>query len=228
MLALMISVVIPTLNAASHLPRALAPLVAAAASGLVKQVIVSDGGSSDETLAVADAAGCDIVRGARGRGVQLIAGAAVAKAEWLLFLHADTALDEAWLGDGSRFIATGDERAAAFTLAFDDSAFGARWVAFWARQRAGFLKLPYGDQGLLVSRRLYNAVGGYRELPLMEDVDIVRRIGARRLRILRAEAVTSADKYRRDGYAKRSWRNLTLAARYLMGADPAKLAKAYD
>lgn len=228
MLGPVISVVIPTLNAAAYLPRALAPLVAGAASGLVKQVIVSDGGSSDETVAIADAAGCDIVRGARGRGVQLIAAAAAAKADWLLFLHADTALAEAWLSDASRFIATGDERAAAFTLAFDDDTFGARWVAFWARQRAGILKLPYGDQGLLISKTLYNAVGGYRELPLMEDIDIVRRIGGGRLRILRAKAVTSADKYRRDGYAKRSWRNLTLAARYLMGADPAKLAKIYD
>lgn len=160
--------------------------------------------------------------------MQLIAGAAVAKADWLLFLHADTALDEAWLGETQRFIAAGGERAAAFTLAFDDDAFGARWVAFWARQRAGVLKLPYGDQGLLISKSLYNAIGGFRDLPLMEDVDIVRRIGARRLHILRAKAVTSADKYRRDGYVKRSWRNLALAARYLMGADPAKLVKAYD
>lgn len=225
----MISVVIPTLNAGAYLPRALAPLVAGAASGLVKQVIVSDGGSSDETLAIADAAGCDIVRGARGRGVQLIAGAGTAKADWLLFLHADTALGEGWLYDASRFVsANNDGYAAAFTLAFDDDVFGARWVAFWARQRAGFLKLPYGDQGLLISRRLYDAIGGYRDLPLMEDVDIVRRIGGGRLRILPAQAITSADKYRRDGYGKRSWRNLALAARYLMGADPAKLVKLYD
>jgi|CXWL01.1.fsa_nt_gi rSAM/selenodomain-associated transferase 2 len=228
MLRQVISVVIPTLNAGVYLPRALAPLVAGAASGLVKQVIVCDGGSSDETLVIADAAGCDIVRGARGRGVQLIAGAAAAKADWFLFLHADTALGEAWLDDASRFIASGDDCAAAFTLAFDDSAFGARWVAFWARQRAGLLKLPYGDQGLLISKTLYNAIGGYRDLPLMEDLDIVRRIGGGRLRILPAKAVTSADKYRRDGYANRSWRNLALAARYLMGADPAKLAKLYD
>jgi rSAM/selenodomain-associated transferase 2 len=224
----MISVIIPTLNAAAHLPRALAPLVAPTVDGLVKQVIVVDGGSADETLAIADAAGCDVVQCSRGRGAQLRAGAAAARGDWLLFLHADTALEEGWGAEAARFIRGERDRAAAFTLAFDDESIGARWVVYWARLRARDFKLPYGDQGLLISRALYDAVGGYRELPLMEDVDIVRRIGPSRLAILKAKAVTSADKYRRDGYAKRSWRNLILTMRYLMGADPAKLARLYD
>jgi rSAM/selenodomain-associated transferase 2 len=224
----MISVIIPTLNAAASLPRALAPLVPATTDGLVKQVIVADGGSSDDTLAIADAAGCDLVEGARGRGAQMHQGAMAAKADWFLFLHADTILTGDWSAEAERFIHGDAQRAAAFSLAFDDESFGARWVVFWAALRAGALKLPYGDQGLLVSRDLYDAVGGFRDLPLMEDVDIVRRIGGARLSILKSAAVTSADKYRRDGYAKRSWRNLLLTTRYLLGADPAKLARAYD
>lgn len=224
----MISVIIPTLNAAAHLPRALAPLVRGVAEGLVKQAIIADGGSSDDTVAIAEAAGCDVIACARGRGAQLTAGAVAAKADWLLFLHADTILSGAWSEEAARFIAADTQRAGAFTLAFDDESAGARIVAFWARVRARVFKLPYGDQGLLISRTLYDAIGGYRDLPLMEDVDIVRRIGARRLSLLRSRAVTSAEKYRRDGFMRRSSRNLLLLTRYLLGADPAKLAKAYD
>jgi hypothetical protein len=80
---------------------------------------------------------------------------------------------------------------------------------------------------LLLSRAFYDALGGYRPLALMEDVDLVRRIGGKRLTLLEAEAVTSADKYRRDGFQRRAWTNLILTARYLMGADPDKLARKY-
>ncbi|MBY0563429.1 MAG: TIGR04283 family arsenosugar biosynthesis glycosyltransferase [Hyphomonadaceae bacterium] len=226
----MISVVIPTLNAAAYLPRALSPLVRPTVAGLVKQVIVADGGSSDETLAIADAAGCDIVTGARGRGAQLHAGAAAARAPWLLFQHADTELSDACVEEATRFMRAPNarQRAAAFKLSFDDDSPQARMVVFLARLRARWFKVPYGDQGLLISRFLYDAVGGYADLPLMEDVDLVRRIGARRMVMLEAEAVTSADRYRCDGFTRRACRNLALTARYLMGADPAILAKAYD
>lgn len=224
----MISVIIPTLNAAPFLARTLTPLVGAVALGLVKQAIVVDAGSGDETVAIAEAAGCEVVVSPPGRGGQMRAGAAAARADWFLFLHADTSLEDAWIEESAHFIGGGSQRAAAFSLAFDDDSAGARWVAFWAAARAHLLKLPYGDQGLLISRALYDAVGGFRDLALMEDVDIVRRIGARRLSIMRARAVTSAEKYRRDGYVRRSSRNLLLLTRYLLGADPAKLAKEYD
>ncbi len=226
----MISVVIPTLDAAADLPRALAPLVQGMADGLIKQVIVADGGSADETVAIAEAAGCDVVTSAAGRAKQLRAGAAAAKANWLLFLHADTALAPGWVSEAERFISQPQARmrAAAFRLAFDDDSREARRVIFWARLRARVMKLPYGDQGLLISHLLYDALGGYPDLPLMEDVELVRRVGPKRLVLLKTEAVTSAEKYRRDGWDKRSWRNLGLMTRYLLGADPVKLAKAYD
>jgi len=226
----MISVVIPTLNAARTLPGALAPLVEGAACGLIRQVVVCDGGSEDETLDIADAAGCDIVSSARGRGTQLRAGAAVARADWLLFLHADTMMSAGWMEAARGFVTSPDatRRAAAFRLAFDDDSAAARRVVFWARLRAKLLKLPYGDQGLLLSRAFYDELGGYADIPLMEDIDIVRRIGAQRLRLLEVDAVTSAEKFRRDGYQKRAWRNLVLATRFLLGADPHELAKAYE
>lgn len=222
-----ISVIIPTLEAARHLPRTLAALVPAAVDGLVREVIVSDGGSTDATLAIAEDAGCAIVRGPKGRGVQLIAGAAAARGEWLLFLHADTALAPGWEAAAAAFMRARPEHAAAFRFAFDEESAGARFVAFWVGVRCALLKLPYGDQGLLIPRTLYQRLGGHRPLPLMEDVDLVRRIGGRRLALLKAKAVTSAERYR-GGYVKRSLRNLGLIARYLLGADPAQLAREYE
>jgi len=227
---MMISVVIPTLNDAAHLPRALAPLVHGMAHGLIKQVIVADGGSTDETLEIADAAGCEIVVSEPGRAKQLRAGVAVARANWLLFLNPDTALSDGWVGEAELFMAQPQarKRAAAFRFAFADSSPGAKQVVFWARMRAQVMKLPYGDQGMLISRLLYDALGGYPDIPLMEDVELARRIGPKRLSILETEAVSIAEKYRREGYGKRAWRNLALMMRYLLGADPVELAKAYD
>jgi rSAM/selenodomain-associated transferase 2 len=226
----MLSVVIPTLNAEARLPAALAPLVEGAAEGLVREVVVSDGGSEDATRDIAEAAGCRVLVGPKGRGLQLQAGAQAARGAWLLFLHADTVLQRGWVEDARRFMEQpgSTQHAAAFTFAFDDVSRPARRAAFWVGVRCRVFKLPYGDQGLLISRALFDDVGGFKPLALMEDVDIVRRIGARRMTILATRAVTSAEKYQRGGYARRGLRNLGLLARFLLGADPAKLARAYD
>lgn len=226
----MISVVIPTLDAARHLPRTLASLMEGVTEGLVKEAIVVDGGSRDATAAMADAAGCVVVPAAKGRAGQLVAGACAARGDWLMFLHADTALEAGWTREVGALLnhPEADDRAAAFRFAFDDESPAARWIEFMVALRCAAFKLPYGDQGLLISRKLYDAVGGFRALALMEDVDLVRRIGARRLRMLRARAVTSAEKYRRDGFVKRGTRNLWLLARYFAGADAVKLGREYD
>ena len=93
--------------------------------------------------------------------------------------------------------------------------------------RARFLRLPYGDQGLLISRDLYHCLGGYKPMPLLEDVDLVRRLGRRRLRTLAANAVTSAERWQRDGWFARSARNLACLALYLAGASPSRVAQVY-
>ena len=103
----------------------------------------------------------------------------------------------------------------------------AKRIAARANRRARWLGLPYGDQGLLLPRALYDEVGGYEDLPLMEDVRIVQKIGKSRISILSAEARTSAAKYERDGWRKRSWHNAMLISRYLLGASPQKLAAKY-
>lgn len=223
----MISVIVPTFNDAANLPRALAPLVAGV-GGIVKEVIVADGGSADETLAIADAAGCNIVKAEGGRAKQMRAGAEVAKGKWLLFLHADTVLAPSWVEETERFINEPQSRkkAAVYKLALDETSREANRVVFWARLRGRVMKVPYGDQGLLISRFFYDGLGGYPDVPQMEDVEIMRRIGPQRLVQFETQAVTSAEKYRREG-PKRGWRNLGLLARCLTGADPVELAKAY-
>ncbi|MEM1390283.1 MAG: glycosyl transferase, partial [Pseudomonadota bacterium] len=114
------------------------------------------------------------------------------------------------------------------TLAYRSDQPIAKTVAARANWRTRTLGLPYGDQGLLISKDLYAEVGGYPDTPFMEDVQIVRAIGKSRLRYLSAEARTSATKYERDGWRKRSWHNTWLITRYLLGASPEKLAKRYS
>lgn len=219
----MLSIVIPTHNSEAKLPRCLAALVPGVMSGLVKEAIVADAGSADDTLAIAEAAGCEIVAARSGRARQLIDGANTARGKWLLFLHPDTALAPGWVETCERFInAGGRARAAAFRLVFEDASPQAKRVQFITHLRGRMLKLPSGDQGLLISRVLYDALGGYSELDMMEDVDLVRRIGFQRLTLLDSDAITTADNVRH------AWRNLGLTARYLLGADPKDLAKSLN
>jgi rSAM/selenodomain-associated transferase 2 len=208
------------LNAADTLGETLAALRG--------EIIVVDGGSTDETIAIATRAGARVIRSPRGRGRQLAAGAQVADTAWLLFVHADTVLDGGWHAAALRFI--GDpanaEQAAVFTYALRDRSSAARRlekIVAWRTRRLG---LPYGDQGLLISRAAYDAVGGYRDLPLMEDVDLMRRLGRRRIAVLDCRAVTSAARYR-SGYIARSCRNLCCLALYFAGVSPRFIAKLY-
>jgi len=223
------SVVIPTSNAAPTLAPTLRALVAAAMDGLVREVVVADGGSADNTLATAEEAGARVLQlSTPNRGAQLAAGCAAAKGPWLLALHADTRLQPGWTDAARRHMAVHPERAGWFRFALDDPSATARVWEAGVNARSRALGLPYGDQGLLVSRALYDQVGGYRAIPLMEDLDLVRRLGRARLRPLAARALTSGERFRREGYWRRSLRNWRLAARYLAGADPTELARDYD
>lgn len=229
----MISVVIPTLNAERHLGRTLAALVPAAVEGIVREVIIADGGSTDATLKIADQAGTAIVSSAPGRGVQLKAGASAARFPWLLFLHADTVLEAGAIEEAAEFIEridNGQRRptAAVFRLRFDDEGLAPRLVEKVVAVRTRALKLPYGDQGLLVPRALYDELGGFSELPLMEDVDIVWRLGRSRISVFRSHAKTSAERYKQEGYVRRSLRNLACLSLYLLRVPPGRIAKLYE
>lgn len=222
----MLSVVIPTLDAARHLH---ATLSALAASGIAGRIVVADGGSRDRTREIAADAGAWVVTAARGRGIQLAEGAAAAGGDWLLFLHADSQPGRGFAEAARAFMAdpANAGRAASFRLAFDDPSSAARRLAALANWRARAFALPYGDQGLLIPRALYESVGGFRPLALMEDVDMVRRIGRARLVLLDAPVITSAERYRREGFVRRPLRNLICLTLYFLGVPPAMIARLY-
>ncbi len=187
----MISVVIPTLNAQDSLPRCFDSLIGATVRGLVREVIVADGGSSDETLAIADGAGAHVTSAVRNRGAQLQEGARAARHEWLLFLHPQTALEAGWDSEAESFIERVTlERpfAASFRFGLDEFGPQARRREILAALRCWLFGLPRGNQGLLIPRRFYQKLGGHRATA-MDDIDLVRRIGRRRLAMLRARAV---------------------------------------
>lgn len=228
----MITVVIPTLNAANDLPATLSALVPAAVEGLVRDVIVADGGSTDGTHRVVDMAGADLVSSQPGRGVQLRAGAKRARSPWLLFLHADTVLEDSWMRDARRFMAqveTGERpaAAAAFQFRLDDRGLAPRMLEMLVGWRCAVLRLPFGDQGLLIPRRLYDEAGGFKDIAIMEDVEFVRRLGRKRIALLESTATTSAVRYKKDGYLARTARNQICLALYSVGLAPSKIARMY-
>jgi len=217
----MLTIVIPALNAAASLGACLAALDGA------DEVLVVDGGSTDDSAGIAQRAGARLIAAPRGRGTQLRAGGEAARGDWLLFLHADTRLGAGWPEAVAAHVATAPDQAGYFDLRLDDDAWQARVIERGVASRVRLLGLPYGDQGLLIPRRLYNEVGGFRPLALMEDVDLARRIGRHRLHRMDATALTSADRWRRDGWLRRSGRNLACLALYALGMAPTRLARFY-
>lgn len=218
----MLSVVVPTLNAAHCLPRTLASL----AGPPVSEVVVADGGSIDGTQHLAVSLGARIVASPRGRGVQIAAGVAQAAEQWLLLLHADTQLGTGWREATGEHM-TAPDRAAYFRFALDSDDPRARRLERLVAWRCRVLALPYGDQGLLIHRSLLDRAGGVRPLPLMEDVDLVRRLGRRRLAALDVPAITSAARWERDGWHRRSLRNLACLGLYGAGVSPRLIARFY-
>ena len=224
MIPLPVSALIPTLNAAASLPATLAAL-----RGEVAEIIIADGGSTDGTPGIARACGAQVITAPRGRGPQLRAAAEAASQPWLLALHADTRPGAGWQEAVAGFIARPEAatQAGYFRFALDDAAPEARRLEAMVAWRCRWLGLPYGDQGLLIGRDFYQALGGYEPLPLMEDVALIRRIGSKRLVALPPAFITSAEKWRRDGWYARSARNLFCLSLWFAGVSPNRIVRLY-
>jgi rSAM/selenodomain-associated transferase 2 len=216
-----ISVVIPTLNAAATLPPTLAAL------GPVHEIVIADGGSADATVEQAQSAGARVVIAPKGRGQQLAAGIRAATEEWLLLLHADTRLTPDWQAKAAVHMRDNPHKAGYFRFALDSADARARRLEAMVDWRCRVLGLPYGDQGLLIHRDTLHRAGGMRPLPLMEDVDLVRRLGRSQLVGLTAGAVTSAAKWERDGWHRRSCRNLLCLSLWFVGVPAGRIARIY-
>ncbi len=216
-----VSVVIPTLNEANHLPALLCDL--RAGGDLVAAVIVADGGSTDATLACA--AGAMVVAGSPGRGGQLRPGAAAASTPWVWLLHADSRLPDGWPA-AVRACLEYPERAWYARLRFASADPRARLLEAGVALRCALLRLPYGDQGLLIHRALLDAIGGIPEVPLMEDVVLARRL-RRHLRPMRLAITTDDSAYVRDGWLRRALSNLWRLGRFWGGASATALAARY-
>lgn len=222
-----VSVIIPVLDAADKIGPCMGALGEALFEGLIHEVILADGGSSDAISEVADAVGARLIHAPAGRGQQLAAAAREAKGTWLLCLHADSILGEDWIMVVREHMRTRPGDAGYFRLRFNSQDGMARIVAGWANLRSRVLGLPYGDQGLLIPKTLYDRVGGYDEIPLMEDVAMARSLRGH-LRPLRSEITTDATRYETEGWMRRGGRNLLTLTRYLLGTPPEILVRSYS
>lgn len=219
-----ISVVIPTLDEAGALPATLEAL--GTASGI--EVIVVDGGSSDETSSIAKAAGARVVRGVRGRAAQMNEGARLATGDALVFLHADTLLPAGWADLVRRTLSDAPPGRrpilGAFTFDLDRITPTLSMIRLLTRLRGRFAHLPYGDQTLFCRRAAFAALGGFPDIPVMEDyefVDRCRRAG--RVRIVDARATTSARRWAEAGALRWTLLNIATVRRYRKGVSPAEL-----
>lgn len=210
----MISIIIPTLKIDDRLERLL--------DELPGDVIIVNGGTDTYSFVK-----YNIINTNPGRGYQLGAGAKFAKGDWLFFLHGDSKLPNGWLDQLNDHMKNKPQFAMAFRLKFDDDGFFPRLLEYWVRFRCRIFALPYGDQGLFISRTLYDEIGGYNHMPIMEDVDIVGRIGRSRLKMSNLEITTSAEKYNKYGYLSRMvWNGICLLL-YKIGVNPATIKKIY-
>jgi rSAM/selenodomain-associated transferase 2/rSAM/selenodomain-associated transferase 1 len=220
-----VSLIVPVWRDVEPLARLLSSLTLEAA----EVVVAVPGGEAPRYAPLV--AGLDRVRlveGPRGRASQMNAGASAAAGEWLLFLHADSRLPRRWCDAVRQAGTRADVVGGAFRFALDSTDWRARVLETAVRLRVRLLRLPYGDQGIFVRKTVFDALGGFADLPLMEDIDFVRRLRTSgRLQFCSVPVVTSARRWERDGWIRRSAVNMSLATRFLLGAPPSRLAQRY-
>jgi rSAM/selenodomain-associated transferase 2 len=219
-----LTVIIPAWQAENTLAATLACLQDA------DEIIVVDGGSTDRTLAIARSCGARAIVAPKGRGPQMNAGAVASRGDWLLFLHADTRLGLGWRASADAWMASpgAQRQAAVFRFALDDAVWQARIIEWLVALRIRLFGLAYGDQGLLIHRQFLTDLGLFRPIAMLEDVDAARRIGKWRLHVLPVAALTSARRWREDGWARRSLRNLLCVALFRLGVPVSTIAAIYE
>lgn len=220
----MISVVIPALNEADNIISAIESAFAGGAS----EVLVADGGSSDDTIALAESAGANTLVTAPNRARQLNAGAKLASGDVLLFLHADTTLPGNFGSAVERTLFSQKVALGAFTLTIDAKGARFRIVEAVVAIRNRLSKLPYGDQALFVLAKSFADTGGFADMPLMEDYEFVRRLKRRgRVVIVPLQVRTSSRRWQKLGVVRTAVLNSFIIIAYHTGVSPSRLARWY-
>jgi rSAM/selenodomain-associated transferase 2 len=222
----MISVIIPVLNEEEHI------------AGCIKalkdevfdcEIIITDGGSTDRTAEVAASfQGVKVICTEKGRGNQMNTGAASASGEILLFLHADTILEKGWAAEILSLFENDAVSAGAFTFSIQSQEWKYRLIEAWVKLRCTLCSLPYGDQAIFVGKSAFDKIGGYKNIPLMEDVDLIirlKKLGP--INILDKKAVTSERRWKKKGLIRTMAMNQLIMLLYIFGVDPFRLARIY-
>jgi len=220
-----LAVVIPTLNEATTIVAAIRDLKGQGPD----EVIVTDGGSRDGTAELARAEGVGVVEGPPGRGVQQNRGAAAVQGDLLLFLHADCQLEPGAIASLRTFMATHRRvPGGCFRMRVASGNPLFRWIERGGHLRAGALGIPYGDQGIFVRRQVFDALGGFPEIPILEDVMFSIRLAQRgRLALLPHRILVSPRRWHQTGIVAQTIRNWTLTAGAALGMTPSRLAQFY-
>lgn len=191
------------------------------------EVVIAQADDDDSPVADHGRPDVRLIRGPAGRGRQMNAGAAEASGDWLLFLHADSTVPPQWRQILEQHMP--GHVGGWFRFGLDSPSWQARLIERGVQWRTRLFQLPYGDQGLIVCRPVFQTLGGFKEFPLMEDVEFVRRlVAAGPTAELPAVLLTSARRWQRDGWFRRSARNLMLVVLYQLGVSPARLARWYE
>lgn len=222
---MLLSVIIPTINEEKVLAGTLENILH---HGKQVEVVVVDGGSRDETVSVAKEAGAKVLRTAPGRAGQMNLGADRAQGDILLFLHADTRLPHSFYRLVCETMVRKEVAAGAFRLALDSKKKKLHCVAWGANIRSRILGLPYGDQGIFIRTSLFHELGGYPDLPVMEDFAFIRKAKKKgQIHMLDASVITSARRWQDLGVVRTTVINQLMIAGFLLGLSPQFLAKLY-
>ena len=220
-----ISIVIPTLNSQNTVRKTLASLFEGIEAGIVRELIVVDGGSTDQTREIVEECGGKFISSAASRGYQLKKGVNLAKGDFIFVLHSDSVLETGW----SEIVKKYFNKDAGYycKLSFDIIHPLASMTSTWANARSLIFNLPYGDQGLLIPRKLLMENGSYSPIPIMEDVELALRFQGKLFR-MPIVITTSSRKYRQNGWLRQGTKNIVRLLRFLLGADPNNLSDDYN